>query len=309
MPYKVGYAPRGGSQCSVCTNKSAKAIPAGDVQFGVFYINDGREQLTWRHLACVNSTQMKNIAKVYPFGKGITDYDTLNEDDQIKIKNLFEHYTGPLNSFEDALRAQGRKYSFAEESEFQSQAPPSERSRSPVEESEVVGATWGITEPRSPGSSSAAIPLSASPSVAPHKYKPNGGYSNRSNGRPSVETSGSKFLDQEREDLTISELGLSLVDLDIASARVEHAASVVDVEKAKKKSVEWELNRLRRRNEASGSSTPMQEHLEGLELQVIQGDLKVAEAQSKLADARIRKAEAKRAVIALQLTQAGREAK
>lgn len=61
---------------------------------------------------------MKNIAKVYPFGKGITDYDTLMEHDQIKLKNLFEHYTGPLNSFEDALRAQGRKYSFAEESEL-----------------------------------------------------------------------------------------------------------------------------------------------------------------------------------------------
>lgn len=170
----------------------------------------------------------------------------------------------------------------------QSQAPPSERATSPVEESEVVGATWGVSEPRSPGSSSAAMPLSATPSVAPPKYKPNGGYSNRPNGRPSVETSGSKFLNQEREDLTISELGvsppvhvrillqidsriplqLSLVDLDIASARVEHAASVVDVEKAKKRSVEWELNRLRRRSETSGSSTPIQEHLEGLELQV-----------------------------------------
>lgn len=71
-----------------------------------------------RHLFCVNSTQMKNIAKVYPFGKGLVDYDTLIETDQVKIKNYFEQYTGPLNSFEDALKAQGRRYTFAEESEM-----------------------------------------------------------------------------------------------------------------------------------------------------------------------------------------------
>ncbi|KIO19235.1 hypothetical protein M407DRAFT_31126 [Tulasnella calospora MUT 4182] len=307
MPYKVGYAPRGGSQCSVCTNKSAKAIPAGDLQFGVFYVNDGQEQLTWRHLFCVNSTQMKNIAKVYPFGKGIVDYDTLTETDQGKIKNFFEQYTGPLNSFEDALKAQGRRYTFAEESEIQ--PAPSERAKSPVEGSEVEGPAWGLSEPRSPSTSSAAPPLSATPSVAPPRYNARAVASNQRPYRPSVETSGASFSNQERDDLTISELGLSLVDLDIATARVEHAAAVVGVERAKKKSVEWELSRFRRRSETSGFSTPMHEQVEGLELQVIQAELKVAEAESKLAEARIRKEEAKRAVIALQLAEVRKEGK
>lgn len=123
------------------------------------------------------------------------------------------------------------------------------------------------------------------------------------------------------------------MDLEIATARVEHAAAVVGVEKAKKKSVEWELSRFRRRSETSGFSTPMHEQVEGLELQVrsrdfkadwsfarraqrvltlaqvIQAELKVAEAESKLAEARIRKEEAKRSVIALQLAEVRKEGK
>ncbi|KAG9018609.1 hypothetical protein FRB90_011216 [Tulasnella sp. 427] len=279
-----------------------KAIPAGEIQFGVFYLNGGDEQLTWRHLHCVNSTQMKNIAKVYPFGKGIVDYDTLREDDQEKIKNYFEQYTGPLNSFQDALRAQGRKYSFAEESELQ--AAPSERSKSPpAEETEGVGPSWGA-EPRSPSQASAAPPLSATSSGAPPRYHQT--YSGRYRPQQTLETGSANLSRQERDDLTISQLGLSLVDLDIATARMDHAASVVDVEKAKQKRFEWELGRLQGRIQANGPSSQLQEQIESLELQVIQAELRVAEAQSKLAEARIQKEVAKRAVIALQLTEGGK---
>jgi len=268
MPYRIGYAPDDSSLCKMCKGQQAKKIKKNEVRFGVYYNRDGNEVTDWSHLRCVHVTQATRVNSVFPFGKGIDGYLALSQDDKHRVKEHFDSFRKkeptPMESAPSppsVVDDQSTTFGDVEPS-WGADPNPSTPSTPPAPKSTVSGSERFGAESRASSTVASRVPFPR------ERVRP---FSSLPSAKEQPTPTGS--LEEELDNLEICNLKVQVAECDVTAAE-----SRLRLERKRVKALEHTLEFQKRRH--------IQVDEELVEMQIVEADLKVTEAECVLEEVR-----------------------